>query len=365
VRPLVRAIATVSALALLGASGIVRPASAAVVTCGQTITQSTVLDADVGPCPANNAHGIIVGADNVTLDLNGHTVFGAVGGAAGEGAGVYVFRRTGVTVRNGTVRDFDGGVVIEGGAANTVTGITARDNIGIVGVTRYAEGIAILSSADNRIVANTVYHNGPLAGIGIYTVINAEHQRTTSGVSRGNLISRNLVVDNNLPRSQVINDSDGIRVETQSVFNTISGNRVTGSGLDGIALLSFAPDNTITGNFSSGNGFLNTFRRRGDGIRVFGGSNRTTVTFNQTIGNAANGIIFHGVFGTRVPVTNSRATDNMAVNNSRLPPIEQSELGGPTFDLLDGNPNCDANVWLRNRFRTASPPCTTTAGTPV
>ena len=125
----------------------------------------------------------------------------------------------------------------------------------------------------------------------------------------------------------------------------------------------------LIGNAVSGNGFLNPFRCRGDGIRVFGGSDRTTVQGNQVTGNAANGIILHGVFNTpsgpRPPVTNSRVTDNFSVNNNHVPPLEQSELGGPTFDLLDGNPNCDANVWLRNTYRTASPACTTTAGTQV
>ncbi|MGH9279067.1 MAG: hypothetical protein ACRD12_13300, partial [Acidimicrobiales bacterium] len=61
----------------------------------------------------------------------------------------------------------------------------------------------------------------------------------------------------------------------------------------------------------------------------------------------------------------SRALDNVAVGNNRLPPIEISELGGPTFDLNDGNPTCDNNVWLRNRYRTANPACTTVGGQQV
>lgn len=39
------------------------------MTCGQTILVSTVLDSNVGPC----ATGITIGADNITLDLNGFT----------------------------------------------------------------------------------------------------------------------------------------------------------------------------------------------------------------------------------------------------------------------------------------------------
>ncbi len=344
--------------------GPVDVAGAAVVACGQTITQNTVLTADVGPCPANLGNGIIIGADNITLDLNGHRILGTPG-LINDAAGIYVFRRTGVTVKNGTVRDFDCGVAIEGGSGNTVTGIYAHDNIGGVGVSRCGEGVAILSSQNNRIVGNQLVHNGPFGGVGVYTVVNVEHNRTTSGVSRGNLIDSNQILNNNLPRSAEINDSDGVRIETQSVFNVVSNNNVTGSGLDGIAIFSFAPDNTVQFNSVQQNGFLNPFRRRGDGIRVFGGSERTTVLGNRVTGNAANGIIFHGVFGARPPVTNSTAANNYAVGNNVLPPIEQSQLGGPTFDLNDGNPDCDNNVWRGNIYRTANPPCTTIGGTQV
>ena len=343
-------------------------AAAATIACGQTITQNTVLDADVGPCPNNLAHGIVIGADNITLDLNGHTVRGT-SNLVNDGAGVYVFRRTGVTVKNGTIRHFDCGVAIEGGSGNTVTGIRAQDNIGAAGATRCGEGVAILSSQNNRVVGNQIVHNGPFGGVGIYSRVDSEHNRTTAGVSRDNLIDSNQITDNNLPRSAQINDSDGVRIETLSVFNVVTNNSITGSGLDGIAMFSFAPDNTAMYNTIQNNGFLNPFRRRGDGIRVFGGADRTTLVGNRITGNAANGIIFHGVFdtpsGPRPPATNSTATSNFVVGNAVLPPIEQSQLGGPVFDLNDGNPSCDNNTWRGNVYRTASQPCTTIGGTQV
>jgi parallel beta-helix repeat protein len=348
------ALGTVAALAPVGDAG------AATLACGDIITQNTVLENDVGPCGV----GIQIGADNITFDLNGHTIRGRP--TPGDAAGIFLFRRTGVTVKNGAVRDFDGGVAIEGGSNNTVTAMSVVDNIGVVGVTKYADGIAILSSQNNQILRNNVVHNGPLSGIGLYTVVNNEHPRQTSGVSRGNLIDGNQVTDHTPARSAAINDNDGIRLETQVVFNTISNNTVVGSGLDGIAILSFAPDNTITGNTVQSNGFLNPFRRRGDGIRVFGASDRTTVLNNRAVGNAANGIILHGPFdtpsGPRPPVRNSTVIGNISVGNSQLPPLEQSQLGGPTFDLHDGNPDCDANVWRANVYGTAQPPCTTIGG---
>jgi parallel beta-helix repeat protein len=356
------------------APSYVSTASAAVLSCGDIILVDTVLENDVGPCSTTNGNGITVGANNITFDLNGHTISG-VNGQPREGAGVYVNGRTGVTVKNGTVRYFDGGVVIEGGSGNTVTGIHAHDNIGSLNVTRFGDGISIMCSRNNTITANVAVHNGTFSGIGIYSrTTGSEQPCLVALTSTGNVISNNTVRDNNLPRTAQVNDDDGIRLEAMSSFNTITGNTVSGSALDGIALLSFTPDNTITNNTVYNNGFLNTFRRRGDGIRVFGGSDRTVVENNTVFGNAANGIILHGPFAQpngmlRPGATGGRVVGNYSANNNVLPPLENlvvppgtSQLGGPTFDLHDGNPNCDANVWLRNIYRTAFPACTTTGG---
>jgi len=43
------------------------------VGCGDTITTDTTLDSDLVNCPNN---GIVIGANNITLDLNGHTIDG-------------------------------------------------------------------------------------------------------------------------------------------------------------------------------------------------------------------------------------------------------------------------------------------------
>src|SRR5215216_7509934 len=41
--------------------------------CGDTITTDTTLDSELVNCPNN---GIVIGADNITLDLNGHRIDG-------------------------------------------------------------------------------------------------------------------------------------------------------------------------------------------------------------------------------------------------------------------------------------------------
>jgi parallel beta-helix repeat protein len=324
-------------------------ASAAVLACGQTITQSTVLDNDLSGC-ANN--GIVVGADNITLDLNGHTVAGTA--ASGDNGGVVLVGRTGVTVRNGTVRNFDVGVVIEGGSANTVQDVTAMDNIAYeVGPHRGGDGIAILSSRNNRIVNNNTVNNGPYSGIGIYTSVDSAHPRGTTGVSSGNVVDGNVVTGNiegRTPNNVVNNDNIGIRLEPGNTGNVVQNNRVSNNGLDGITLFAGNTFTAVRSNVVSGNGFYRQTARRGNGIGLqIGGANDNIVERNTVARNADNGIVI------RSGSLRNTVRDNTAIQNVVLPVAGPNF--GPTFDLLDNNPNCDANVWQDNRFTTAFPAC--------
>ncbi len=339
------------------ASAAARPAPQS-LSCGQTITRSTVLSGDVGPCPGN---GIVAGADHIVLDLNGHRIFGAP--QTGRGAGVYLLARTGVTVLNGTVSSFNGGVVVEGGSRNTVLGVVARDNFGGSG-TDYGDGILMESSSNNRIIGNRAIHNGPFSGIGIVSDIDSDHPRTTAGTSTGNQIVANTVVDNNVGRSAQLDDNDGIRVEPDSPGNTIVGNRVSGSGLDGVSLFRASGQSVIAGNVLTANGFDNPVGRHGDGIILFNLADHNRVEGNVATGNAANGIQVRGPVRTTAGSTDNLLVGNTAVGNGQLPAIP-SPVFGATFDLKDANPNCDANRWLGNRYGTAYPACTTTGGQQV
>ena len=71
--------AVVATLAVVAAVGsTTAPASVAQLGCGAIITTDTTLDSDLTSCPSN---GIVIGADDITLDLNSHTVGGGVGSA--------------------------------------------------------------------------------------------------------------------------------------------------------------------------------------------------------------------------------------------------------------------------------------------
>jgi hypothetical protein len=94
----------VAALAVIWATA---PANAATVSCGDTISQTTKLTADLdcSGLPVDAFAALTVEGSAVTLDLNGHTLRGPNDPARAVW-GVYV-RGTGVTVQGGTITGFD------------------------------------------------------------------------------------------------------------------------------------------------------------------------------------------------------------------------------------------------------------------
>lgn len=299
------------------------PAHATHVACGQVITQNTTLDSDVGPCSNN---GIIVGANNITLNLNGHQVFGTT--VPDDGVGILISGRTGVRVHDGTVRDFDAGVGIVGGSANTVEDLTATRNIGS-SLTDFGDGIAVSGSNNNTIRDNVVTENAPFDGIGLFNG------------SSFNSVTGNVITDNSGVRTggphDTTEEDDGIRLEPGSRSNLVEDNQVKRNGLDGIAVFFNATDNVIRDNVVEANGFHEQPNRAGDGIRVFLQANRTLVEDNQSLSNARDGI--------GIDSTANQILDNTALGNVR-------------FDLFDRNIDCDANTWQDNTSVTTNRPCT-------
>lgn len=321
------------------------------VGCGAVITVNTTLTADVGPC---NQGGLVIAASGVTLDLGGHTVFGKP--RIGDGAGVLLDHVTGSRLTNGTVASFDAGVEVLGGRANTIDGITAKNNVGgAKSDPNLGDGITVQQSNDNVVSGNSVTANGPYSGISI-----VDDAGNPSVGSDGNTISGNAVVGNNVVVAGAqVDQDDGIRVEGPNATNTtITGNRVSGNGLDGIAI--FADQATgfgntgslVTSNTITGNGFHKFLHRKGDGIILFGapanpaivGADATLVEDNSATDNAADGI---AVLSSRNTITS-----NVATGNDAYPGIT-------AWDLHDANttPPCDSNSWSSNTFGTRNQDC--------
>ncbi|MDQ6615778.1 MAG: hypothetical protein M3083_13825 [Actinomycetota bacterium] len=218
--------------------------------CGQVITASLTRTHDVGPCAGT---GIVVGADQVTLNLNGHRVFG--GGSAGTGqyAGILVSGRTGVAVTGGQVDHFSTGVAVINSTGTTVSNMTVSDNVGSYDQYAFADGILLEYSANNRIISNHVSRNGIYDNIGVLGV-RSDHNLIQSNTTTDNFsvglnsvgiganIELNAFLDFGLPDrgasqvgNQVIHNTslrayrNGIS-DRANVREQIIGNTSTGSG---------------------------------------------------------------------------------------------------------------------------------------
>ena len=152
------------------------PASANHVSCGDEITTDTTLDSDLLDCPD---HGLVIGADDVTLDLNGHLIDGDGICATGEFcSGVHNDDHDGVTVRDGSVRQFIYAGVVVRASENRVVDISASENLmygisveGDIGRLAHIlvrdsfatdnglSGINVQDSHDGQIVDNSVLRN--------------------------------------------------------------------------------------------------------------------------------------------------------------------------------------------------------------
>ncbi|MFN0132523.1 MAG: hypothetical protein ACKVW3_08355 [Phycisphaerales bacterium] len=106
------------------------------------------------PTGGSDFHGVVIDADNVTLDLNGFTIDN-IGTVSSSGAGVFVNgTRSRVTIRNGTITNFLAGVGAEDDDSvrveNITTGVVGALGIG-VGTNSIVSGCAVTSGFNSGI----------------------------------------------------------------------------------------------------------------------------------------------------------------------------------------------------------------------
>ena len=227
-------------VASMGGAGAA--ASTERVGCGQTITKNTRLLRDLVNCPGN---GVVIGADDITLDLNGHTIDGdGVVGCEELYACDFGVDNTaghrGVTIKDGSIREFATAVVALGADHNRLRRLYSSKNV--------LGGLLLVESPGARIEQNSISANGlttDQAGLIVFD---------SSGVR----IEGNSVFDNG-DIGMFLQGFDDGRVRR----NSVSGNPEAGVILDGNR-------NDVSGNRAS---------RNGDGISVGGDSN--TIVSNR------------------------------------------------------------------------------------
>lgn len=250
-----RLLSVIAGLAVFGAGSVADGQTpSAGVECGDTITTDTTLDRDLLDCPNL---GIVIGADDITLDLNGHTI-------AGDGKpvrdcpreqpcdlGVFNDGHDGVKVRNGSLRGFAVGVLVDGVRGNRLMELSSsrnqffgyviaessrsaiRDSSGNDNPAPDGDGLGVFGSHDLRIEGNSFRRNGQ---IGIHV------DRSDENVVKGNEFARNgdfgILLEGNrnqLRANRFARDGVAAIQVGPGRRNVIAGNHIRGDG-EGIGL---------------------------------------------------------------------------------------------------------------------------------
>jgi hypothetical protein len=186
-------------VAAVGAAALIATASASAaesdaIGCGTVITESVTLTHDLAGCAGD---GLLISADNVTLDLGGHSLDGT-----GTEAGILI-AGSHVRVSNGTVRGFEAGVSIAGEYKyRRLTDV----------------GISYLNLSGNSRTGITAWY---------VTAARVEHNALTHNGSWG-LWAYELhgdVVDNDAVGNGTAGDLDDGGISMKESSGTVSGNR--------------------------------------------------------------------------------------------------------------------------------------------
>jgi parallel beta-helix repeat protein len=314
--------------------------------CGDTITTDTTLHHNLANCPNN---GIIIGADNITLNLNGHTIDG--NGKPDKGCdpvkdfcdfGVAFEGHDGITVKHGTVRQFEGGVGAFKTRHTRLLGVSAPSNtFGDIGIANAARILVRNCSGDR-----STSREGN--GLGMF---DSDHIRVLHGSFRGSVHvgiksvgSTNIVIKGNLMSH---NGDEGFLMEGGK-RHRLRNNRVVRNG--GGITLGPGSHNVITRNRVS---------HARDGIRIEKGHGNL-VAHNRVSHARRAGIrlgIPHPFLGgahnlvRRNVVKNSRLDGflmNAKDDHSRLKRNVAKRAGDDGFDIQSRTAKLTRNRALRN-----------------
>jgi parallel beta-helix repeat protein len=209
------------------------------VRCGDVITRDTRLDSDLTGCPGD---GIVIGANDITLDLAGHSIDGS---ADRNQAGIdNDAGHAGVTIEHGRVQGFEFGVRLVRASYGRLRELALSDNRFGITLTDSNSNVIAGNSSDGGTLglelsqshANRIAHN-VLTGNGIALTSSNDNrivENTLAGMtivgdsSSNDLVARNSVSVSGSWRSGIYAVGSGHRIER----NTITGSGLGSRGID-------------------------------------------------------------------------------------------------------------------------------------
>ena len=260
------------ALLVFAFTGLITPSKATAKSqglyCGAYVTHDVTLQHDLYGCVAG---GITIAKSGVTIDLNGHTITGL-----GEGFGISAMGVSGVTVRNGTVTNFEAGLHLLGVSKSLVHDTRFSLNSD---ASAWVEG-----STGNKFLRLTMTENGD----GGFRLIGSSQNRIAGSTISG------------------ASDS-GVGLEGLSSFNRLVKNKVTLAG-EGVKI-DDGTGNRVFRNTLSHNG--------GAGVEVASEAHSTRINENKTHFNGADGI-FVEAFGAQINRNHSGCNGGLGIKATQL-----------------------------------------------
>ena len=202
------------------ATGLLSVAPAGVMAaqpaCGQVLTTDTTLTANLN-CSGYSGDALVMGANGITLNLNGKTITGPAGYDGYDGVDTEGYNRT--TIRNGTIRDYTYGVNVNDSSRTTVGFMTIDGEDTSNGYGLY-----------NSYGVKNLFHHLTITDVvqGIYTEYSAETTIRDSNVTAGDIGFDAYETTKNVISNNVFNANNEGVYEYQSHRNTYTGNRANG-----------------------------------------------------------------------------------------------------------------------------------------
>ena len=185
--------------------------------------------------------------------------------------GIYLNGKSGNTIRNCIITEFDHGIYLNYSSNNILTNNTANDN--------QRNGIYIWSSLNNKLIGNTANSN---EGSGIYL---EDSNNNILANNTASLNDQNGILLANTTNSNVINNTANLNLNGIYLFysrnNTLTNNTANDNTFRGIWLSGYSSDNILTSNTANDN-----IR----GITLEFSSNNNTLTSNTANSNNDTGI---------------------------------------------------------------------------
>jgi parallel beta-helix repeat protein len=292
-------------------------------SCPYTITRPGRYILTANCSVGSGLTGITITAPNVQLDLNGHTLTGAGSGIGIEVSGDDTPPVVRAAVSNGTIQQFQTGVLVTNARASSLTSLTVNNNSSF--------GIDLESSHNCLVSGNTLTANGTSTGNCGILVGNGSTQNTVElnivNANRAGIRIQNggsgIRIEGNTANG---NFGSGIRLDLDSNGNSVQRNTTNGNGTGvnaaGISLAATASGNLISGNTAQNNTSV--------GIDV--ASDNNSIQNNNTSNNTAAGIVI------RPDASGNGFSGNQANGNN----------GG--FDVLGDNNTIQNNTTNSNNF---------------